>query len=60
MNDDAPTPTPSRHLLAYVEGWLLLLLPVFALLAGGAMLHVASSFGYTALGEPAIPAVHDR
>ena len=31
---------------------LVVLIPVFTLLAGAAMIHVASSFGFTALGEP--------
>jgi hypothetical protein len=31
---------------------LVVLIPVLTLLAGAAMIHVASSFGFTALGEP--------
>lgn len=31
---------------------LVILVPVLTLLAGAAMIHVASRFGFTALGEP--------
>lgn len=31
---------------------LVILVPVLTVLAGAAMIHVASRFGFTALGEP--------
>lgn len=31
---------------------LVILVPVLTLLAGAAMIHVASNFGFTAVGEP--------
>jgi len=42
---------PSRPWLSPEMG-LVILIPLFTLLAGTAMIHVASSFGFTALGEP--------
>lgn len=48
-------PNPKQSRLS-VELSLLILLPVFTVLAGASMIHVASSFGFTALGEPAIVA----
>lgn len=38
------------------EWALVLMLPLFTAIAGGAMLHVARDFGFTALGEPAVSA----
>lgn len=43
--------TPSRSWLS-PEMALVVLIPAITLLAGAAMIHVASSFGFTALGEP--------
>jgi hypothetical protein len=44
---------------------LVLLIPLVTLLAGAAMIHVASRFGFTALGEPlpataSVAATRDR
>ncbi len=35
-----------------LEWWLVILIPVVTIVMGAVMLHVASSFGFTALGEP--------
>lgn len=42
----------SRPSFFSAELALVILVPVLALLAGAAMIHVASHFGFTALGEP--------
>ena len=46
----------STRLLSTPEGWLIVLLPLMAIVIGGAMIHVASDMGFTALGENAITA----
>ena len=46
-------PTRSRSVLS-PELALVVLIPVLTLLAGAVMIHVASSFGFTALGEPVV------
>ncbi len=56
MNKDKTT----THPLAAIEWWLVVLVPVFTILAGAAMIHVASSFGFTALGEPVVTQVDGR
>jgi hypothetical protein len=44
---------PPRTRSAWSPEWaLVLLVPVVTLVAGAVMLHVASRFGFTALGEP--------
>lgn len=53
-------PTAKSHPLAAIEWWLVVLVPVFTILAGAAMIHVASSFGFTALGEPVVTQAHGR
>jgi uncharacterized protein (UPF0333 family) len=45
----------SRRWLS-LEWSLVVLIPVLTVVAGAAMIHVASSFGFTALGEPAVAA----
>lgn len=45
--------TPSRPWLS-PELALVVLIPAITLLAGAVMIHVASSFGFTALGEPVV------
>lgn len=45
----------SRRWLS-IELSLVVLIPLLTLMAGAGMIHVASSFGFTALGEPAIHA----
>lgn len=45
---------PSRWWLVTPEWSLVVLIPVITLLAGSAMIYVASSFGFTALGERAV------
>lgn len=45
-------PAPRPRLSA--ELWLVILIPLITILAGGAMIHVASSFGFTAVGENVI------
>ena len=47
-----------RKTIVSAEWWLVILVPVFAVVAGAAMIHVSSSFGFTALGEPAAIEVH--
>lgn len=41
-----------------LEWWLVILIPIVTIVMGAAMLHVASTFGFTALGEPVQTAVH--
>lgn len=42
------------------ELWLVILIPILTVLAGSAMIHVASSFGFTALGDPVVVEAHAR
>ena len=49
----------ARNALA-IEWWLVILVPVVTVIAGAAMIYVASSFGFTALGEPAAIEAHVR
>ena len=44
--------TPRSRSAFSPELALVILIPVLTLLAGVVMIHVASSFGFTALGEP--------
>lgn len=48
-------PIPTR---LFPELWLVILVPLCTLVAGAAMICVATSFGFTALGEP-LPTVVD-
>lgn len=54
-----PNPDRTRRRLG-PELLLVILLPVLTVLAGGAMIHVASSFGFTALGAPLAAQDHAR
>lgn len=40
-----------------IEWWLVIVIPVLTIIAGAAMIHVASSFGFTALGQPVVQSV---
>lgn len=51
---------PSRPSRLSAEWLIVILIPVCTIVAGAVMLHVASSFGFTALGEPVIVEAHDR
>lgn len=46
----------SSRLFATAEGWLIVLIPFMAILFGAAMIHVAATMGFTAVGEPAVTA----
>lgn len=36
----------------HLELWLVILIPLLTIVAGAAMIQVATRFGFTALGEP--------
>lgn len=48
----------SKRSRLFPELWLVILVPACTVIAGAAMICVASSFGFTALGEPVPIAVH--
>lgn len=43
-----------------LELCLVVLIPLITLLAGASMIHVASTFGFTAVGEPVVETAKDH
>lgn len=48
----------SRRSRISTELWLVILIPLLTILAGSAMIYVASNFGFTALGDPVTVEAH--
>lgn len=46
--------TRAARLFDSLEGWIVVLVPMFTILFGAAMIHVAANFGFTAVGEPIV------
>jgi hypothetical protein len=47
---------PRERLTDSVEGWIVVLVPMFTILFGATMLYVASHFGFTAMSAPVVAA----
>jgi hypothetical protein len=45
-----------ERLIDSLEGCIVVLVPMFTILFGAAMLHVAAHFGFTAMSEPIVAA----